>query len=134
MNKEKKDGIIVLLGYLCIVCIFLYLDFGGFVKYKMHSEEYQVLKVKIIDTNIYAKKHSDTAYFYYYDNGERKRGATSLNYNEKKGDYIDIAFDENMNYVRTQIALSITGMWHWLMGIIIGIGLLHIEYKTFKKE
>lgn len=138
MNKEKKkeikDFIIVLLGYLCFVCFCLYFDVNDFVKYKMNSERYQVLKVKIEDTVIRPGGDRNTAYFYYYDNDERKRGVTKLNYNERKGDYIDVAFDDNMHYVRTQITVSSNELWDWVLIIIIGIGLLYIGYKTFKKE
>ncbi|MDE6626704.1 MAG: hypothetical protein K2K56_10120 [Lachnospiraceae bacterium] len=135
MNKEKKVVIIMLLVYLSIVCVFLYFDVGDFVKYKMHSEEYQVLKVKIIDTNISSASHSkDIGIFNYYDNGEKRTGRISLNHNEREGDYIDIAFDEKMNYIRTQIIVSKKELWEWVRIIFFGIIILYEGYKVFKKE
>lgn len=123
--------IVILMGYIGFWYMLICIDTEDYFSFKKNENKYNIIEVKVEERIGKSSSHSRTAIFYYNDQyGIKQQGVINLNYNEKVGDYVEVAFDENMNYLRPIMTISIGGMFDYAILIFVGIAF----FREWKKE
>ena len=135
---EKKDmlvSIVVITFYLLFWNMFLESDLKDYLQYKKDMGKYEVENVKVEETRSRYRSHSKYGDFYYYDySGTRRKGTVCLNYNEQKGDYIAVAFDEYKMYIRPIVTVSGGGIFDYFILVCVGVVIIKSFIKQYNGE
>lgn len=128
---ERIGMVVIVVFYIALWKMIICVDIGDYLKYKADTSKYNIMEVRVEKKKSPTFAHHDVAIFYYNDKyGVEQEGRTYLNYNEHVGDYIEVAFDEHMAYVRPVITISVGGIFDYAILIFVGIGSIY----TFVKQ